>query len=142
MQGNANIIGVYAAFFRPPRRFAIHRQTGPRQESYEIYRPSTIKDFLFTLLDVLVANNSNFLAKLEKVDDSEWQRRGHRTRRYIAKEKDVLYIAHPKLATKYAEEYGQYWLATNIGWKEASAIVRSACKAAGIKCRPLTSVRL
>lgn len=141
MATNIKILGVYTALSRPPRRFAIHSQNGFRRETYDIYRSSTVKDCLFSLLGTLSANDPGFLAKLEKLDDSGFLGRKQRTRRYIARDKEVLYIESPHLAEKYAEKYDQYWLATNIGWKEARTIVNMTCKAAGLKYGSLSAVK-
>lgn len=141
MTTNKKLLGIYTALFRSPRRFAIHAQCGSRHESYNIYWPKSIKDCLFALFGFLSANNPKFLADLEKLDDTEFLGRKHRSRRYIAKEKDVLYIESPHLTDKYAEKYDQYWLATNIGWKEARTIIRMACKAAGLKYGPLSTIK-
>ena len=142
MVTSKKIVGVYASVFRAPRRLVIHRQPAIRHEQYDAYRPYTLKELLFELFDALHAHDANFLDKLDKLDDAEFQRSRHRTRRYLAEDKDVLYINSPHLTAKHVERFRGYWFATNIGGKEAGRTIGLACKAAGVKHSGISAIKL
>jgi len=107
---------------------------------YERRSPSTLRELILDLFEVLAVGRPGFLRDLAELDDGRFM--GTRQeRRFIAERRDLLYIGSPHLA-KYAVKFQDYWLATNIGHKEVGAICRLACKAAGVRSESLAKLKL
>jgi len=84
----------------------------------------------FTLLEPLT---SDFLVRLQELDDKEFQGSPHKSRRYVADRRDLLYINSPHLTKRSSVQFRDCWIATNISRKVASHVVAMACKVAGVK---------
>lgn len=135
------IVTVYVGL-RPPRRFVIHRRVSAERELFEVYKPPTLREFVSQLLTVLSSTGREFMRKVAKLDDEKSQESRHKSRRYIAEDRDVLYIESPHLTKKYSEQVLGYWVATNIGQKEVGVIARLACQAAGVKREGISKIQL
>jgi hypothetical protein len=83
-----------------------------------------------------------FPQRLDAVDDREFMNRVHRKRRYFAPDRDTLYLQNPNLADKYVERVGKYWLATNLGRKETTQLIRAVANASGASVQSLSGVDL
>lgn len=93
---------IYISLDRRPYRFVIRRRISGLRESYEVSRPTTLGDFVADLLRVLSENSPTFMESLAQVDDREFMASKHKSRRYIADRKDLLYIDNPRLSDKFA----------------------------------------
>jgi hypothetical protein len=136
------IVAVYVGLIRPPRRFVIHRKLSADREVFEVYKPRTLHDFISQLLTVLSPTRPDFMARVATLDDIQFQKSKHKTRRYVAEHRDVLYIDSEHLTEKNSERVLGYWVATNIGRKEASAIAGLACEAAGVSRESISRLQL
>lgn len=128
------ILAIYYSSYVHYRRVAVRKRTGYAQESIDIRRFETLKDMLVWLLKHLHEVDTSFLGKLADLDDKEFMRRGprgRRKRRYLAPDRDTLYIQRQSLTDKYSLRIGDFWLATNIGGVEVGQIVKLAAAAAG-----------
>jgi hypothetical protein len=133
---------VYVGLIRPPLRFAIHRRVSPSHEVFELYKPKTLHEFVSQLLTVLSFTRADFMRRVAQLDDEEFQQSRHRTRRYIAEHRDVLYIDSKHLTEAHSEQVLGYWIATNIGRKEVGKIVGLACHAACAGRENISKLRL
>ena len=138
---DGKILAVYVGLIRPPCRFAIHRKVNADRELFELYKPSTLHDLVSQLLTVLNSVRPDFMSKVAELDDKLFQESSHKSRRYVAEDRDVLYIGSPHL-TKNSEQVLGYWVITNIGRKEVGTIIGLACHAAGVRRESISKVRL
>lgn len=139
---DGKILAVYVGLIRPPRRFAIHRRISFDRELFELYKPRTLHEFVSQLLTALSSTSPDFMSKVAQLDDKQFQDSKHKSRRYIAEHRDVLYINSPHLTERHSEQVLGYWVATNIGRKEVGVIVGLACQAAGVKRESISKVQL
>ena len=139
---DGKILAVYVGLIRPPRRFAIHRKVSADRELLEIYKPRTLHEFVSQLLTALNSTCPDFMSRVAQLDDKQFQESKHKSRRYIAEHRDVLYIGSPHLTEKHSELVLGYWVATNIGRKEVGTIIGLACKAAGVKRESISKVQV
>ena len=139
---DGKILAVYVGLIRPPRRFAIHRKVSADRELFEVYKPRTLHEFVSQLLTVLSSTSPEFMSKIAQLDDKQFQESKHKSRRYIAEHRDVLYINSPHLTEKHSEQILGYWVATNIGRKEVGVITGLACQAAGVKRESISKAQL
>ena len=139
---NGKILGVYVGLIKPPRRFAIHRKINASHEVYELYKPKTLHEFVSQLLTVLATTRPDFMRRVAQLDDEQFQKSKHKTRRYIAEHRDVLYIDSEHLTQAHSEQVLGYWVATNIGRKEVGTIVGFACQAAGVERESISKLQL
>lgn len=133
---------VYIGLIRPPRRFVIHRKLASDREIFEVYKPPTLYDFISQLLTVLSSTCSDFMSRVAALDDKQFQESKHKTRRYVAERRDLLYISSEHLAEKHSKQVLGYWVATNIGHKEVSTIASFACQAAGVSRKSISKLQL
>jgi len=63
-----------------------------------------------------------------------------KTRRYVADNREHLYINSPHLE-KHSRKVQDHWVVTNIGQAEALAIASAAAAAAGVKRLPLSELQ-
>lgn len=135
------VVAVYVGLIRPPRRFVLHRKLSAGHEVFELYKPRTLHEFVSQLLVALAPVRADFMAELARLDDAEFQQSKHRTRRYVAEHQDALYIESKHL-TEYSKQVLGYWVVTNIGRKEASAIASVACSAARVSRESISKLQL
>ena len=133
---------IYISLVRRPYRFVSRRRISGYRESYEVFRPPSLGDFVAGLLNVLSENSPTFMETLAQVDDREFMASKHKTRRYIADRKDLLYIDNPRLADKYARSQSGYWFITNIGAKEAYRFAHMAAEAAKVPCETISKLAI
>lgn len=136
------IIAVYIGLIRPPSRFVIHRKISAEREIYEVYKPSTLHGFVSQLFTVLSSTRSDFMSRVAALDDQQFQESKHKTRRYVAEHRDVLYINSEHLTEKNSKQVLGYWTATNIGRKEVGTIIGYACQAAGVPRESISRFKL
>lgn len=136
------IVAVYVGLIRSPRRFVIHRKIGADRDVFEVYKPRTLHDFVSQLLIVLSSTRSDFMSRIAAIDDKQFQESRHKTRRYVAEHRDVLYINSEHLTESNSEQVLGYWIATNIGRKEVGSIVGFACEAAGVVRESISKLQL
>ena len=139
---SGKIAAVYIGLIRPPRRFVIHRKLGSHREIFEVYKPHTLRNFVSQLLTVLSSTRSDFMSRVAALDDKQFQESKHKTRRYVAEHRDILYISSEHLTEKNSEQVLGYWVATNIGRKEVGTIVGFACQAAGVPRESISKLQL
>ena len=117
------IDAIYIGLFRrQPLRFVIHRKSILNHHDFEIVSASSLPDLLVRLLDCLSPINSDFIVKLDHLDNEGLKKSSHRTIRYFK--------------AGFAPEWRQC-LPQTIGPTEARAIFGLACDAAGIACRSI-----
>ena len=75
------ISGIYLELVKRPYYFVVHSKLSASNERYDRYFPGTLREFM----------------------------KSQQHRRYVAKERDVLYITNPHLE-KNAVEFRGYWV--------------------------------
>jgi hypothetical protein len=136
------IVAVHVGLIRRPRRFAVQRKNSAGRDSYEVFIPQTLKEYVVQLLTVLNGVHPDFMARLAQLDDKQWMKSKHKTRRYVAEHRDHVYINTEWLTDQHTEKVLGYWVATNIGRKEAWAIIGLACEAAGVRQESIYRLQL
>ena len=136
------VIGIYVGLVRRPYRFVIRRRITGRLQNFELHHPASLREFVAELLKVFTNESTNFMSALAQLDDKEFMSSKHKTRRYFAKSKDLLYIGNPKLTKQYAQEHSGYWYVTNIGAKEVSHISHMIAQVANIPCESISKLSL
>lgn len=139
---NGKITAVYVGLIRPPRRFVVHRLVRADLDVFEVYKPRTLHAFVSQLLTVLATTRPDFMSRLAALDDKHFLESKQKMRRYIAEHRDVLYINSDHLTDKNSEQVLGYWVATNIGRKEAGTIASLACEAAGVSRESISTLQL
>jgi hypothetical protein len=131
MTTSSAIAGVYIELVRRPYFFVVHSMVSERHERYDRYAPATLKDFMLTMLEVLSHDRPGFMESLAEIDDREFMKSAQH-RRYVAKERELLYIKNPHLVADSARFRG-YWIGTNVSHTQVDSFARVACEAAGVK---------
>ncbi len=135
MSTSDKILAIYYSSYTHYRRIAVRTRVGYAHERIDVRRFETLKDMLVWLLRHLHEKDPSFLKKLADLDDKEFMNRaprGRRKRRYLAPDRDTLYIQNPGLTDKYSLQIDSFWLATNIGGTEVAKIIKLAAAAADI----------
>lgn len=139
---DGRIVALYTPFkFRPPR-FVVQRRAPTGPEVFELHRCLSLKQLITDVLRILNAAHPEFIARIQDLDDRAFQKSPHKTRRYIADRRDLLYINSPHLTDAHSINVLGCWVATNIGRKEASHLVSMACIAANVKRESLSALKL
>jgi len=135
------VVAVYVGLITRPLRFVVRREIDSSQDVYEVHRHATYHGLLADLLTVLNTISPGFMKDVAELDDQRFMASKHKTRRYVAEDRDLLYIDSPHLAEASKQVLG-YWVVTNIGRNEAIAIAGFACRAAGVKSESMAKLRL
>lgn len=130
---DAKILTIYVGLIRQPRRFVVHRKNAEGRDTYEVIKPRTLREFTRQLLVTLSGTHPDFMGRLAKLDDDQWMKSKHKTRRYVAEHQEHVYINSEHLVHKYTEQLLGYWVATDVGRKETTTLARLACEAAGVR---------
>ncbi len=134
------ISAIYPAIFGKSMRIVVRSKIDVLHDRYDIYRFSRLRDLTADVVKLLAAEHQEFLVRLSEIDDRELMGNKHRKRRYIAERQDLLYLNSPHLNDQ-AQKVCGYWIATNIGRKEASEFVRMACLAAEVRYESIANIK-
>jgi|GEM_PF-6708546 negative regulator of replication initiation len=129
---NPPIANIYVELVRKPYFFLVHSQLELGHARYDRYEPKDLCDFLLKLFEVLSEGHSEFMKSLAEIDDTKFIQ-GPQHRRYVAKERDLLFIQSPHLE-EHSVQFLGYWVGTNNNKTQVASIARLACKAANIPC--------
>ena len=140
MTNDGTIRAVHIGLVVRPWRFVVERQIAPTIIQYDRHNPSTLRELMISLFELLSADCPDFAKRLASLDDGNFMG-SRQQRRFIAERRDLLYIGSPHLE-KHAVRFQDYWVATNVGHKEVRAIAYRACDAAGIKSESLSKLKL
>ena len=114
---------------------ALHEveKTGWKHQRIDTFGAFDIQDALRLILQKVLVADPELLAKMDRLDDNDFTDSSHRSRRYITKHLETVYLQKDEaFAKKHSIELYGYWFPTNIGFKELSAIFRLACRATGL----------
>ncbi len=120
-------------------RRIVFRYKNGRWDIFESFRPWDIREALKIGLEKIEESIPGAIAKAAELDDQEWQTNKRRSRRYIAETPDLLYIESPHLKQQ-AEPVGNYYVITNIPWRDVPHILSLACRAADIEYGSLSNL--
>ena len=140
MSSADKISAIHLGLVVRPWRYVVERRESPFIVRYDRHSPATLRDLMIGLFELLSEECPDFAKRLATLDDGNFMRT-RQQRRFIADHRDLLYIGSPHLQ-KYAVQFQDYWVATNVGHKEVRAIAYRACEAAGIKCESLSKLKL
>ncbi len=134
---------LQAIYFSPwmiPRRLVFRFKVDFRREIFEVFRPLEIREALKEGLERIEQSIPGSLAKACQLDDEDFQSNKRRKRRYIAEEKDLLYLDNPRLTEKATQPVADFWVITNIAWRDVPNILRLVCRAAGIQYGAISKI--
>lgn len=103
-------------------RVAVLTRVSSTQRRLEIHEPTSLRDLLVRIIEIVDAADPEFVSRLLEIDDRQQQQSKRRSRRYFAESPDLLYIGNPAL-THYSAPVSGIWFATNIGCSEASTMM-------------------
>ena len=132
VDSKSQIVCVYLELIREPHFFLTHISVAPGLDRYERHEPVNLPDFMLRLFGVLAEDHPDFLERLSNLDDAEFMK-SSKHRRYVAKDRDVLYIKSPHLE-HHSVPFRGYWVGTNVGSTQVESIAKLACKAADVPC--------
>ena len=132
MANQQEIRGVYLELVKRPYFFVTHSQLSADHERFDRYSPPTLREFMLQLFGILADASPGFMKALAEIDDREFMK-SPQHRRYVAKDRDVLYIRSPHLE-RNAVEFRGYWVGTNVSHSQVDSVARMACKAANVTC--------
>jgi len=129
---NSPIVAVYLELVREPYFFLVHARVAAGHDRYDRYEPRTLRDFMLHLFGLLAEGRPEFMKRLAELDDAEFMKSSQH-RRYVAKEREVLYIKSEHLE-RYSVQFLGYWVGTNVKSTQAASVARLACQAADVPC--------
>jgi hypothetical protein len=130
MANQQQIRGIYVELVKRPYFFVAHSELSAGHERYDRYVPPTLREFMLQLFGVLADDGTGFMKALAEIDDREFMK-SPQHRRYVARNRDVLYIKNPHLE-KNAVEFRGYWIGTNVSHSQVASVARMACEAAKV----------
>jgi hypothetical protein len=135
------LIKMHTQLLAKPYRVALrYIDTSGPKEVVELYRYFSYGDLAVGLLTNLAVEDPAFLSKVSQIDDKRFMASPHKTRRYIADQREHLYINSPHLE-KHSRKVQEHWVVTNIGRLEVLAIASAAAAATGAKRLPLSELQ-
>ena len=99
---DGRIIAIYTPFQLRPPRFVVQRRQSVGPEVFELHRCLSLKQLIVEILNILNSAHPEFLSRLQEYDDRAFQGSPHKTRRYIADRRDLLYINSPHLTEPHS----------------------------------------
>ena len=119
---------------KQPLALHVIERSGWQYQKIESFGAFDIQEALKVVLRRILLAEPTLLSKMERLDDKGFTDSSLRSRRYMAKELEIIYLQKDEaFAKKHSIELYGYWFPTNIGFKELSAIFHLACKAAGVE---------
>ncbi len=132
------LVALYCRVWKDRR--IVFRYKKQRWQIFESLRPWDIRDALKISLERIEEALPGALAKASALDDKNWQSTKRRTRRYIAESPDLIYINSSHLRAQI-ESVADYYVPTNIPWRDVPDILHLACKAAEIEYGSLATIK-
>ena len=134
---------IYTSILSRPCKYALrYFDIGRARTVIELKTTFSFPDLVESLLMDLQEFQPEILEKVASIDDKRFMASPHKTRRYIAKERDLLYIASPHLTEKHSRKVGDYWMITNMGRPETYAFLSAISAATGYKRESLSELKL
>ena len=94
MTNDGKIRAVHIGLVVPPWRFVVERQIAPTILRYDRYVPSTLRELMISLFELLSEDCPDFAKRLALIDDGNFMG-SRQQRRFIAERRDLLYIGSP-----------------------------------------------
>lgn len=129
--------GVYFSPQRDDHKIVFRFKGKGPWERFETFQPYNIRRAIEVSFDLVEEYRPGSLDRAAQLDDYEFQNNAQRKRRYIAKEKDVLYIDSPYLAKRAVASVRQYFVITNVSWGRTYEILRLCCDGAEVPLQPI-----
>ena len=118
---------------RPYKHALKYYDTDRLKTIIEIQSHYALPDLIEKLLLDLKQWQPDILEKVAAEDDKRFMASPHKSRRYIARERELLYIASPHLTDKFSRKVGDHWMITNMGRPETYAFLSAISAASGYK---------
>ena len=113
-----------------------------RRTIVELQTHFSLPDLIESLLLDLQQFQPDILQKIAAVDDRRFMASPHKSRRYIVRERELLYIASPHLTDKHSRRVGDHWMITNMGRSETYAFLSAITAGSGLKRESLSELKL
>ena len=134
---------IYTHLMSRPYKHAVRFYDTERKKTVvEVQSYYALPDFIEGLLLELKQWQPDILEKVADVDDRRFMASPHKSRRYISRDRDTLYIASPHLTEKFSRAIGDHWMITNMGRPETYAFLSAIVKASGLKRDSLSELKL
>lgn len=134
---------IYTHLMSRPYKYAVrYYDTDRKRTIIEIQSHSALPDLIEGMLMDLKEWQPDILEKVSAVDDRRFMASPHKSRRYISRDRDTLYIASPHLTEKFSRPIGDHWIITNMGRQETYAFLSTIASASGLKRESLTELKL
>ena len=134
---------IYTHLMSRPYKHAVrYYDTDRKRTIVEIQSHFALPDLIEGLLVDLKEWQPDILEKVSAVDDKRFMASPHKSRRYISRDRDTLYITSPHLTEKFSRPVGDHWIITNMGRQETYAFLSAIVSASGLKRESLTELKL
>ena len=139
---------------RSQPRIYTHVMTRPYKHAIRYYDTDRLRTIielkthyaLPDLVESLLLDTRDFqpdiLEKVAAVDDRRFMASPHKSRRYIVRERDLLYINSPHLTEKHSRKIGDHWMITNMGRPETYAFLSAITSASALKRDSFSELKL
>lgn len=127
---------------RPYKHAVRYYDTDRKRTIVEVQSHFALPDLIEGLLLDLKGWQPDILEKVSAVDDRRFMDSPHKSRRYISRDRDTLYIASPHLTERFSRPVGDHWIITNMGRQETYAFLSAIVSASGLKRESLTELKL
>jgi hypothetical protein len=127
---------------RPYKLAVRYFDTDRKRTVIEVQSYFALPGFIEGLLRELMEWFPDILERVAAVDDKRFMASPHKSRRYIASDRDILYIASPHLTEKFSRAIGDHWMITNMGRQETYAFLSTIVSASGLKRESLSEIKL
>jgi hypothetical protein len=108
----------------------------------EVRTSFTYPDLIANLLLHLKEFQPDVLEKAAAIDDERFMSSKHKERRYIARERNLLYINSPHLTEKHSRAVDDHWMITNMGRPETYSLLSTITSASGLKREPFAELKV
>jgi hypothetical protein len=134
---------IYTHLMSRPYKHAIRYYDTERMRTIvEVQSHYALPDLIEGLLVDLKGWQPDILEKVSAVDDTRFMSSPHKSRRYISRDRETLYIASPHLTEKFSRPVDDHWIITNMGRQETYALLSAIVSASGLKRESLTELKL
>ena len=125
---------IYTHVLTRPYKHALrYYDTDRLRTIIELKNHYSLPDLIESLLLDVQQFQPDILEKVAQVDDKRFMASPHKSRRYIARERELLYINSPHLTEKHSKRIGDHWMITNMGRPETYAFLSAITGASGLK---------
>ena len=134
---------IYTHVMTRPYKHALrYYDTDRLRTIIELKNHYALPDLIESILLDIQGFQPDILEKVAAVDDRRFMASPHKSRRYIVRERDLLYISSPHLTENHSRKVGDHWMITNMGRPETYAFLSAITSASGLKRESFSELKL